>query len=436
MTTYAGLTLIDHYLKLYRIHLRLKRTVKSYGFKGDYGIGDILFIMLIMILIGAERLQHIEYLRNDPLFCRVVRLTRIPHRTKLSTALKQFTSDSLKALAELNSELVIEKLNELGLNEVTIDLDGTVISTKGHPSWAFKGYNPIKKGAKSYFPLTAHVGETGHFLSILNRPGNVHDSNRALFVIQAIQRQLPDFSIRFRADSAFCVPEVINYLTKKQVGFAIKAPFWELLNLKTAAQQRQRWFKINNKWGYFWVKQPIDSIDHEHYVIILRKKVLRPKKHYQLELFSPNNGVYEYSAVVTDNNNWDPKELLLFVSGRSAQENSISELKTSFAFDHIPTNTYQANSAYMQMSQMAYNLSISMQHSMGMAKTRDSKGKSTRMFKNLEWKTFRFLILNRAGRIAWRKGIKVIELTKNKETELLYNKISTTLTDIEIKKAA
>lgn len=46
------------------------------------------------------------------------------------------------------------------------------------------------------------MGETGHFLSILNR---------ALFVIQAIRRQLADFSTRFRADSAFCVPEVIAY---------------------------------------------------------------------------------------------------------------------------------------------------------------------------------------------------------------------------------
>lgn len=436
MTTYSGLTLIDHYLRLYRIHARVKQNLKAYGFKGDYGIGDILFILLIMLLIGAERLQHIDYLRTDPLFCRVVRLTRIPHRTKLSTALKQFTSDSLKALAELNSELVVEKINELGLNEITIDLDGTVISTKGHPSWAFKGYNPIKKGAKSYFPLTAHVGETGHFLTILNRPGNVHDSNRALFVIQTIRRQLSGFSVRFRADSAFCVPEVINYLLRRQAGFAIKAPFWKLLNLKTAAQQRQRWFKVNKQWGYFWVKQPIDSIEHEHYVIILRKKVQCPKKPYQLKLFSPNNGVYEYSAVVTDNKNWDPKELLLFVSGRSAQENSISELKTSFAFDHIPTNTYQANSAYMQISQMAYNLSISMQHSMGMTKNRDGKGKSTRLFKNLEWKTFRFLVLNRAGRIAWHEGIKVIELTKNNETEALYQKILTALNSIEIKKAA
>jgi transposase len=149
-------------------------------------------------------------------------------------------TSSHKALAELNSELVVEKLNELGLNEITVDLDGTVISTKRHPSWAFKGYNPINKGAKSHFPLTAHVGETGHFLTILSRPGNVHDSNRALFVIQTIRRQLSSFSVRFWADSAFCVPEVINYLLKNQAGFAIKAPFWKLLNLKTAAQQRQR----------------------------------------------------------------------------------------------------------------------------------------------------------------------------------------------------
>ena len=89
-------------------------------------------------------------MKNDPLFHRIACLTRIPHRTKLSTALKQFTSGSLKALAELNSDLVIEKLTELGLNAIPIDLDGTVISTKGHPSWDFKGYNPIKKGARSH----------------------------------------------------------------------------------------------------------------------------------------------------------------------------------------------------------------------------------------------------------------------------------------------
>jgi hypothetical protein len=433
MTSYSGLVLIDHFLRLYRIHRRIKETFKAYHFHGDYSVGDILFVLLIMLLLGAERLRHIEFLNNDPLFQRVVGLTRIPHRTKLSTALKQFTSDSLKALSELNSVLVIEKLAALGLTELTIDLDGTVISTKGNPSWAFKGYNPIKKGAKSYFPLTAHIAETGHFLVITNRPGNIHDSNRALQVIKAIRKQIPQFSLRFRADSAFCVPDVLNYLLGHRVPFAIKAPFWKLSSLKGAAQKRQKWFKINDTWSYFWIADPIASLDHPHYALVLRKKLRDPKKPFQLNLFSPNNGTYEYSAVVTDSKQWDPEKFLLFVSGRSSQENSIGELKSNFAFDTIPTNTYQANSAYMQMSQMAYNLSISMQHDMGLSKKQASNPKHSRLYQLIEWKTFRFLIVNRAGRIAWEEGKKVLKMTYNKATKELYERIYNSLNQEKFK---
>jgi len=436
MTTYSGLVLIDHFLRLYKIHRRIKESFKNYGFRGDYGIGDILFVLLIMLLVGAERLRHLDYLNTDPLFRRVVGLTRMPHRTKISTALKQFTSDSLKALSELNSELVIEKLQSLGLVEITIDLDGTVISTKGNPSWAFKGYNPIKRGAKSYFPLTAHIAETGHFLSIINRPGNVHDSKRALQVIRMIRRQMPQFSIRFRADSAFCTPEVLNYLLSKGIAFAIKAPFWKLTALKGAAQKRKRWFKIDPTWSYFWVDAPIESLGYQHYVLVLRKKLREPAKPFQLDLFSPNNGIYEYSAIVTDTKDWDPEDLLLFVCGRSSQENSIGELKGNFAFDHIPTNTYQANSAYMQMSQMAYNLSISMQHDMGLIQKHSPNRKNTRIYQLMEWRTFRFLILNRAGRIAWDRGKKVLKMTYNKATKELYNRISQSFEYQHLKLAA
>jgi hypothetical protein len=317
----------------------------------------------------------------------------------MSTALKQFTSDSLKALIELNGELVIEKLRSLGMLEITIDLDGTVVSTKGHPTWAFKGYNPIKRGANSYFPLTAHVAETGHFLAIWNRHGNVHDSNRALQLIKRIEKQLSLFSIRFRADSAFCAPAILNYLLQRQIPFAVKAPFWKLLALKAAAQQRHLWYSIDDTRSFFWLKKPVDSLEKEHYVFIFRKKIQEPRKPFQLDLFSPNNGFYEYSAVVTDTKQWEAKELLLFVSGRSGQENSFSELKDDFAFGYVPTHTYQANSAYFQLSQMAYNLSISLQHDMGLVKKQASNPKTTRLYRGWKWKTFRFLILNRAGRI-------------------------------------
>jgi hypothetical protein len=436
MTTYSGLALVEHVLRLYRLQARLKETFKQYGLGGDYHIGDILFVLVVMLLLGAERLQHIDYLRGDPLFCRVVRLTRIPHRTKISTALKQFASDSLKALIELNGELVIEKLQSLGLLEITIDLDGTVVSTKGHPTWALKGYNPIKRGAPSYFPLTAHVAETGHFLTIWNRPGNVHDSNQALDLIKIIQRRLSMFSIRFRADSAFCAPQVINDLLYRQISFAIKAPFWKLLVLKTAAPKRKIWYSVDERWSYFWLKSPIHSLEEGPYVFIFRKKVKEPGKQFQLDLFSPNDGFYEYSAVVTDTKQWDAKELLLFVSGRSGQENSLSELKDDFAFGYVPTNTYQANSAYFQVSQMAYNLSLSLQHEMGLVKKHSTNPKRTRFYQGWKWKTFRFLILNRAGRIGWDQGTKVLYLTFNKATKQLHDRIGNALNNSTLKKAA
>ena len=436
MTSYSGLALIDHVLRLYRIQGRLKESLRQYRFSGDYHVGDILFVLVVMLLLGAERLQHIDYLRSDPLFCRVVRLTRIPHRTKISTALKQLASESLKALIELNSALVIEKLKALGLMEITVDLDGTVVSTKGHPTWAFKGYNPIKRGAVSYFPLTTHVAETGHFLTVWNRRGNVHDSNRALELIKAIRRQLPEFTIRFRADSAFCVPTVVNYLLKREVSFAIKAPFWKLLALKGAAEQRQRWFGIDESWSYFWLENPVGTFSEPHTVFMFRKKIRDVGKGFQLDLFSPNNGVYEYSAVVTNNKSWEAGELLRFVSGRSGQENSLSELKDGFAFDSVPTNTYQANTAYMQVSQMAYNLSVSMQHDMGLAKKKQSNPKRTRFYQGWKWKTFRFLILDRAGRIGWDHGTKVLHLTDNPATKQLYDRIVHTLHNQELLKAA
>ena len=436
MTTYSGLTLVEHVLQLYRLQVRLKETFKHYRFSGDYHIGDILFTLVVMLLLGAERLQHIDYLRSDPLFCRVVRLTRIPHRTKISTALKQFASDSLKALIELNAELVIEKLQSLGLLELTIDLDGTVVSTKGHPTWALKGYNPIKKGAPSYFPLTAHVAETGHFLTLWNRPGNVHDSHRALEMIKGIQKRLPGFSIRFRADSAFCVPKVLDYLLQRQTPFAIKAPFWKLLALKTGAQQRKIWYTVDKTWSYFWIKSPIGSLEKEHYVFIFRKKVREVPKNFQLNLFSPNDGLYEYSAVVTESKQWDASELLLFVSGRSGQENSLGELKDDFAFGSVPTNTYQANSAYFQISQMAYNLSLSLQHEMGLVKKHSTNPKRTRFYQGWKWNTFRFLILNRAGRIGWEQGTKVLYLTFNQATKQLYDRIGNALNYQILKKAA
>ena len=70
------------------IHVNM---IRSYGSFQDINIQPFTKLRenLFEPALDIFGLQYFDYLRTDPLFCRVVRLTRIPHRTKISTALKQ-----------------------------------------------------------------------------------------------------------------------------------------------------------------------------------------------------------------------------------------------------------------------------------------------------------------------------------------------------------
>ena len=71
--------------------------------------------------------------------------------------MKQFTNQSLQALVALNSEIVTNKLKALGLPRLTLDFDGSVLTCGHTVGWAFRGYNPHKRYAPSYYPLLCHI---------------------------------------------------------------------------------------------------------------------------------------------------------------------------------------------------------------------------------------------------------------------------------------
>ena len=47
---------------------------------------------------------------------------------------------------------------------ITLDMDSTVIGITGSQEGAEKGYNPKKKGQKSYHPLLCFIAETREYL--------------------------------------------------------------------------------------------------------------------------------------------------------------------------------------------------------------------------------------------------------------------------------
>ena len=158
-------------------------------------------------------------------------------------------------------------------------------------------------------------------------------------------------------------------------------------------------------------------------VVVYRKLVAHAtRKNFQLDLFSPDDGHYEYSAVTT-NKALPPAALWAFIAGRGAQEKTFAELKGEFALDVVPTNHYGANSAWQQVSVLAHNLLRSFQLQT-LATPKPRSRKRTYAYALRSMRTLRFLLIARAGRLARIGGRQVLRMTQNPVTQALYERVS------------
>lgn len=435
ISSYSGLELFKRYFRIIGLNHRIRRAFHGYELRGDYGVVDCILTLIALSLVGGSRLRHIAYIGEDPLVQRLCELATLPCDTTLSRWLKQFTNDSLQALVSLNSEIVFEKLNELELGTITLDFDGTVLSTGNKVQWAFRGYNPQNRHAKSYFPLLCHVAQTGHFLQVRNRPGNIHDAKcGALDVIKdcvaQVREQMPGVRIEIRMDAAFFQEEILNYLNQENIQFAVKVPMWKWLKLKETINARQRWYPASNKLSWFKEIIDIQQWDHQVEMTFYREKISdKPPKHYQLDLFTPDDGTYEYS-VVCSNKKLTPPHLLEFYNGRCSMEHHIAEIKGEFAFDSIPTKHYQGNSAYQQISALAYNLVRNFQIDTALATERKPTVSHTNVLSFASLKTLRFEWINVAGRLLTLANGKTLRLNQCDAREKTYSSISAALAEL------
>jgi hypothetical protein len=429
ISSYSGLELFRRYFYLIGLHREVKKSFRYYRIGGDYGICDVIFVFMAMFITGCRRLRDVEFIKDDPLVKRLCGLERVPGDRSLSRYLKRFTSEGIKILIELNSKLVFDALKTQNLSTITLDMDGTVLSCGNRVEWAFRGYNPHNRHASSYYPLLCHIGETGHFLRVHNRPGNVHDSKGALRIIREIvgkvKKQLSGVTIQFRLDAAFFKDDIIKFFENNDMKYAIKIPLWPTLPLKEMIKERKRWKKAGKNLSWFSGKVYIKKWDRKLDVVFYRKKLSskKMKEPYQLDLFSPDDGIYEYE-VICSNKEITGKELLDFYNGRCAMEHDISELKQEFAFDSIPTKKYQANSTYLQISALAYNLVHNFQQSAGLTKKRQKTSNCTVLRTYLSLRTIRFMIVSAACRMVNLSGKNVIRMPFNKKRENIYNDIN------------
>ncbi len=182
---------------------------------------------------------------------RLMGLKRLPDVSTISRNLAQMDTQSIGKIQKLSRTFVIDGLKREQFSRLTLDFDGSVLSTKGHAEGSAIGFNKTKKGSRSYYPLFCTVAQTGQFFDMHHRPGNVHDSNGAAdFMVDCFQNTKSHLSgtiLESRMDSAFFNKEIISLLAAKQVQFTASVPFVRFAELKRMIETCESWTAQRNQ---------------------------------------------------------------------------------------------------------------------------------------------------------------------------------------------
>jgi hypothetical protein len=416
LTSFSGLLIFQLLFRRINLKNRLKKCFAHLTVSPIFGRHLIVMLIVIHLLIGFRRLREVDYYRDDPIVLRLMGLRKLPDVSTISRALSQMEKDGVENVRKLSRSMVIEGLQREQLPRLTLDFDGSVQSTKGHPEGTAVGFNKAKKGARSYYPLFCTVAQTGQFFDLHHRPGNVHDSNGAqrfmLDCLSEAKAQLPDAVLESRMDSAFFSQNIMSTFNSKRVKFTASVPFERLPQLKVMIESRKRWRKIDSQWSYFETSWKPKSWDTCYRFFFIRKKTKKQRKGMlQLHLFEPRDFNFDYKVIVT-NKTESAKSVVLFHNGRGSQECILGDAKNDAALNVIPSKRLAGNQLFTLCSMMAHNLSREVQMLAAPSAARAlPKRPANWKFEKLD--TLRHRIIQRAGRIIRPQGELTLTMSAN-----------------------
>jgi hypothetical protein len=423
LTSFSGLVLLHALFRKLKLRKRLQQCFLHLSKGMVIGLPTITMLIIMHLMLGYRRLRDMDRYRGDPLVARTLGLRRLPHVSTVSRGLARTDRHAVAKLKMTNRTLVLDRLEHERLARVTLDFDGSVISSGRYAEGLAVGYNSKKKGQRSYYPLLCTVAQSAQVLDALHRSGNVHDSNGAVSFmrdcIAAVRERLPQAVLESRKDCAFFSDETVTFLHGQGVEFTISVPFERFPELKGIIEGRRRWRRLDREWDYFETYWAPGRWPFRYRVLLLRHRVrIHRKQPVQLELFAPYQCGYEFKAVLTTKNG-TAKAILLFHNGRGAQENQFSELKSQCQMDYVPTRRLAGNQVYFLSAIFAHNLYRELQMSAHNAQ-RGTTAKRAAHWIFMEAATFRQRLIQLAGRLTRPNGRLRLTLSGNEVTRKEY----------------
>ena len=212
----------------------------------------------------------------------------------------------------------------------------------------------------------------------------------------------------YRMDGAFFRRDVLTLLERQGAEYAIKVPFYPWLGLKSQVRQTRVWTRVTATVSCAEHTITVTPWERDLRVVLYRTRVQHETaKNFQLDLFHPDDGHYEYSAVAT-NKALGGAALWAFMCGRGTHEQVYGELKSGFAFGCVPTMRYAANSAWQILSVLAFNLVRGFQLATTAERPTTRKRRTVFRFETIH--TLRYLCFGRAGVLLYPNGYATLDV--------------------------
>jgi hypothetical protein len=370
------------------------------GVNAKYSVADTVLILALGVLAGAKHLSHLVILRYDSVLRKIFKWDQFPDETTFGRIFRLFSQKNCKELSDVESTIRKKVWSKKWLGKITLDMDSTVKGVYGNQQGAEKGYNPKKKGQKSYHPLLCFIAETRECLHNWFRSGSTYSANGSVEFMKEFFARLPKriWQVEVRGDSAFFDGDLFDFLEEKRSAYIVKvkmkglAPFLE----------RQSWRKAKNKPGY-------ETTEFTHACTGWKKsrRFVAVREVTEIEtddnsLFPdmPPNVAYDYFCYCT-NMGLTPWAAHKHYGKRATSENWIEWCKNQMASGSILTQDFWANSAIFQSCILGYNLMVWM-----MLLTQED-GFSE------EPNTIRMKLIHVAGRLLTRSRQYFVKLDRN-----------------------
>ena len=320
--------------------------------KNRYSIGEMILALLYPMILGLERIETTQLLRQNGVFQYLTGLPSYPDATALRRFLLRVAPTALPKLRALDDRFLERIILIPGPpSRVIFDVDSTVLVVYGKQEQARIGYNAVKRGRPSCHPLLCFEGQSRDFWHGELRPGDAHTASGVLGLLEACFAKVPvgveiDYSPRRQrvlrsppGRMARCSKGRLRHRCAPDRTHQAQARSPALHDCEPGRRGRRvplppaRWRRSYR------------------FVVIRRPQPEEPTE--QLTLFKL--GRYHYQVLVS-NLPLQPLNLWRFYNDRAGIELVIRQLKGDYALGHIPGHHFRANETYFHLLLLAYNL--------------------------------------------------------------------------------